>query len=189
MSISDGIVLSTFCREMKKTLPLVDEMDGKGVYFPLELAFPNWFLLMQILFPICTLIWRANNYVCRPERLWRGKMKVRRDTNYILMIVTGICTSGNMTERFFQQLVKNSDWISVKVLLYIVPRKMATLRIKRKPADLIKQNWGEHLRSKLAQTQMTPDQKRNISLNSLRKLRMEWKSNCLRSSVGRKTGF
>ena len=39
MSISDGLGLSIFCRKMEKARPMREEMDGKVVYFPPELAF------------------------------------------------------------------------------------------------------------------------------------------------------
>ena len=38
----------------------------KGVFFPPELAsFPLMNNMIKVLFPICTLIWRVNNYVSR----------------------------------------------------------------------------------------------------------------------------
>ena len=39
MSISDGFGPSIFCRKMEKARPMREEMDGKVVYFPPELAF------------------------------------------------------------------------------------------------------------------------------------------------------
>ena len=39
MSISDGLDLPIFCREMEKARPMRKEMDGKVAYFPLESAF------------------------------------------------------------------------------------------------------------------------------------------------------
>ena len=39
MSISDGLGPSIFCRKMEKARPMMEEMDGKVVYFPPELAF------------------------------------------------------------------------------------------------------------------------------------------------------
>ena len=39
MSISDGLGPSIFCRKMEKARPMMEEMDGKVVYFPPETAF------------------------------------------------------------------------------------------------------------------------------------------------------
>ena len=70
MSISDGLGPSIFCRKMEKARPMREEMDGKVVYFPPELALlPLMLYLSIVLFPICTLTWRANNYVSRQEKV------------------------------------------------------------------------------------------------------------------------
>ena len=39
MSISDGLGPSIFCRKMEKLRPMMEEMDGKAVYFPPESEF------------------------------------------------------------------------------------------------------------------------------------------------------
>ena len=39
MSIFDGLGPSIFCRKMEKARPMMEEMDGKVVYFPRESAF------------------------------------------------------------------------------------------------------------------------------------------------------
>ena len=39
MSISGGLGPSIVCRKMEKTRPMMEEMDGKVVYFPPESAF------------------------------------------------------------------------------------------------------------------------------------------------------
>ena len=68
MSISDGLGSSIFCRKMENARPMREEMDGKVVYFPPESALlPLMLYLWTVLFPICTLTWRANNYVSRQE--------------------------------------------------------------------------------------------------------------------------
>ena len=42
----------------------------KGVYFPPESAsFPLINNMIKVLFPICTLIWRVNNYVYRQGKV------------------------------------------------------------------------------------------------------------------------
>ena len=70
MSISDGLGPSTFCRKMEKARPMREEMDGSVVYFPPESALlPLTLYFLTVLFPICTLTWRANNYVSRRENV------------------------------------------------------------------------------------------------------------------------
>ena len=44
--------------------------ERKGVYFPPESAsFPLINNMIKVLFPICTLIWRVNNYVSRQGKV------------------------------------------------------------------------------------------------------------------------
>ena len=70
MSISDGLRSSIFCPNMEKTGPMREEMDGKVVYFPPESALlPLMLYFSTVLFPICTLTWRVNNYVSRQEKV------------------------------------------------------------------------------------------------------------------------
>ena len=50
----------------------------KGVYFPPELAsFPLIITMIKVLFPICTLIWRVNNYISRQGKVLIREMKVQ----------------------------------------------------------------------------------------------------------------
>ena len=70
MSISDGLGRSIFSRKREKARPLREEMDGKVVYFPPESALlPLMLYFSTVLFPICTLTWRVNNYVSRQENV------------------------------------------------------------------------------------------------------------------------
>ena len=79
MSISDGLGPSIFCRKMEKARPMRKEVDGKVVYFPPESALlPLMLYFSTVLFPICTLTWRANNYVSRREKVSIGETKVQR---------------------------------------------------------------------------------------------------------------
>ena len=69
-SNSDGLGPSIFCRKMEKARPMREEMDGRVVYFPPESALLSLMLyLSTVLFTICTLSWRANNYVSRQENV------------------------------------------------------------------------------------------------------------------------
>ena len=48
----------------------------KGVYFPPESAsFPLINIMVEVLFPICTLIWRVNIYVSAKERYKKEKLR------------------------------------------------------------------------------------------------------------------
>ena len=50
----------------------------KGVYFPPESAsFSLINNMIKVLFPICTLIWRVNNYVTRQGKVQKGEIKVQ----------------------------------------------------------------------------------------------------------------
>ena len=70
MSISEGLGPSIFCRKMEEARPMMEEMDGRVVYFPPESAFFNFDVLYsEVFFPICTLTWRVNNYVSRQEKV------------------------------------------------------------------------------------------------------------------------
>ena len=70
ISISDGLGTSIFRRKMEKARPMREEMDGKIVYFPPESALlPSMLYFSTVLFPICTLTWRVNNYVSRQEEV------------------------------------------------------------------------------------------------------------------------
>ena len=79
MSISDGLGPSIFCRKMEKARLMREEMDGKVVYFPPESALlPSMLYFSTVLFPICTVTWRVNNYVSRQEKVYVGETKVQR---------------------------------------------------------------------------------------------------------------
>ena len=70
MSISDGLGPSILCRKMEKARPMMEEMDGKVVYFPPESAYSAFDgLISEVLLPICTSIWRVNTYVSRQEKV------------------------------------------------------------------------------------------------------------------------
>ena len=70
MSIFDGLGPSISCRKMEKARPMKEEMDGKVVYFPPESALlPLMLYFSTVLFPICILTWRVNNYVSRQEKV------------------------------------------------------------------------------------------------------------------------
>ena len=55
-----------------------EKMDGKVIYFPPESAFSTLMLhFKKVLFPVCTLNWRVNNYVSRQEKVKKEKMKIQ----------------------------------------------------------------------------------------------------------------
>ena len=70
ISIFDGMGPSIFCRKIEKARPMREEMDRKVVYFAPESAFFNFdVILYKLLFLICTLTWRVNNFVSRREKV------------------------------------------------------------------------------------------------------------------------
>ena len=70
MSISEGLGPSIFCRKMEKGASYEEEMDERVGYFPPESAF-SYFdaIIYKVLFPICTLTWRADIFVSRQEKV------------------------------------------------------------------------------------------------------------------------
>ena len=49
---------------------MLEEMDGKVVYFPPESAYSDFDVLVyKVIFPICTLTWRVNIYVSLRENV------------------------------------------------------------------------------------------------------------------------
>ena len=53
----------------EKARPMMEEMDGNVFYFPPEWAFLTLMLCFEtVLFRICTLTWRVNNYVSRQQK-------------------------------------------------------------------------------------------------------------------------
>ena len=50
MSNSDGLGLAIFCRKMEKARPMMEEMDGKVVYFPPESAFLKCMKIQDTIF-------------------------------------------------------------------------------------------------------------------------------------------
>ena len=64
---------------MEKARPMMEEMDGKVVFFPARVGIPDFDVLMyEVLFPICTLNWRVNNKFSRQERVETGEVKVQK---------------------------------------------------------------------------------------------------------------
>ena len=70
MSISDGSDRTFSCRKMERTRSMREEMDGK-VFISRHSRhhFPLINNMIKVLFPICTLFWRVNNYVFRQGKV------------------------------------------------------------------------------------------------------------------------
>ena len=66
MPISDGSDRTFVCRKMEGTRSVREEMDGR-VFISRQSRHPSSLInnMIKVLFPICTLIWRVNNYVSR----------------------------------------------------------------------------------------------------------------------------
>ena len=69
MSISDGSDPYLFCRKMEKTRSVKEEVDGKCLFSARVGISPLINNLIEVLFPICTLIWRVNKYVSRQGKV------------------------------------------------------------------------------------------------------------------------
>ena len=78
MSISDGSDRTFFCRKMEKTRSVREEMDGR-VFMSRQNRHPVSLInnMIKVLFPICILIWRVNNYVSRQGKVEIGEIKVQ----------------------------------------------------------------------------------------------------------------
>ena len=69
MSISDRSDPYFFCRKMEKTRSVKEEVDGDCL-FPARVGIsPMINNMIEVLFPICTLIWRVNKYVSRQGKV------------------------------------------------------------------------------------------------------------------------
>ena len=82
MSISDGLDPYFYCRKMKKTWSMKEEMDGEVFISHQSRHFSFIDKMMKVLFHTCTLIWRVNNYVSR-----QGKGINRRNESTIFIII------------------------------------------------------------------------------------------------------
>ena len=80
MSISDGLDPYFFCRKMER-LSVKEEMDGEVFISRQSRHYPFVDNMIKVLFPICTLLWRVNNYVSR-----QGKGITRRNESTIIII-------------------------------------------------------------------------------------------------------
>ena len=69
MSICDGSHLYFFRQKMEKTRSVKEEMDGRVFISRKSWQFSFITNMIKVLFPICTLIWRVNNYVSRQGKV------------------------------------------------------------------------------------------------------------------------
>ena len=81
MSIFDGLDPSFFRRKIEKTQSIKKKMDGQVFISRQSRHFPFIDNMIKVLFPICTLIWRVNNYVSS-----QGKRINRRNESTIMII-------------------------------------------------------------------------------------------------------
>ena len=65
MSISDGLDTYFFRRMMEKTRSMKEEMDGEVFISRQSRNFSFIDNMIKVIFAICTLNWRVNNYVSR----------------------------------------------------------------------------------------------------------------------------
>ena len=81
MSILDGLDPYFFLSKDGKDAVYERRNGRKGVYFPPESAFLFLNIMIKVVFPICILNWRVNNYVPR-----QGKRMNRRNESIIIII-------------------------------------------------------------------------------------------------------
>ena len=147
MSISDGSNSSIFRRTIERTHPM-KKNGWEGVYFPPELAFRLWCLLIKVLL-ICTLAWRVNKYVFRQG-------KVIRNRNESTKLVT-FCPDDFKQSPFlfsYDTVLTNIQVdLSIKfnsvfnTVSFFPLLKMATLRNKRKLAAINREDHEKDLRN------------------------------------------
>ena len=75
MSIFDGLDPYFFHRKMEKTRSKKEEFDGEVFISRQSRHYPFTVIMINVLFPICTLIWRVNNYVSRQGKVKIGETK------------------------------------------------------------------------------------------------------------------
>ena len=76
MSISDGLDPHILRRKMERKRAVKEEMD-REVFFPAPVdIFPFAGKMSKVLFPICTLIWRVNDYVSLQGKVYIRDLKV-----------------------------------------------------------------------------------------------------------------
>ena len=73
MSIFDGLDPYFFCRKMENTRSMKQEMDGEVFNSRQSRHFPFIHNMIKVLFPVCTSIWRVNNYVSRQGKGINGR--------------------------------------------------------------------------------------------------------------------
>ena len=78
MSISDGSDPYFFRQKMQMTRPMKGEMDGEVFIFHQSFFFSVVNSMVKVLFPVCTLTWRVNNYVSRQGKVmnWRNESTI-----------------------------------------------------------------------------------------------------------------
>ena len=84
MSFSDGFGPYFFRRKMEKTRSMREEMDGQVFISRQSQHFSFIDDMIKVLFPIFTLIWRANN--C-DSRQGKDKKKGKRKYHYFYVII------------------------------------------------------------------------------------------------------
>ena len=82
MSTSEGLDSYLFCRKMERAQSMKEQKWMARCLLPRQSR--HFFFIdnaIKVLFPICTLIWRVNNYVSR-----QGKSIDRRNESIIIII-------------------------------------------------------------------------------------------------------
>ena len=122
MSISDGLGPSIFCRKMEKARPMMEEMDGKVVYFLQSRHFWRWcndvrstfshlyldLAVIQLCFPPGKGINRRNENTKKGQIFYYCK---------VLMIIFQYCISRRCYSKLLKYRNRFSFWKNNQVLL------------------------------------------------------------------------
>ena len=90
LSMSNGLGPFIFCRRMASTRPKMEEMDGNGVFFPRQSAFPLWVVPMKVPCPKCILTGSVHNYVSRQEKGIYKIIESRKTQIFVLLRLSSI---------------------------------------------------------------------------------------------------
>ena len=97
MSTCDGLGPSIFSQKMKKASPMKEKTAGKVVFFSRQSRHSDFdVVIYKIVFPICTLTQRVNNYVSRQGNGKKKKNESTKDNEIVI-----ICGTDYITQYFY----------------------------------------------------------------------------------------
>ena len=76
MSVFDGMEPYFFRPNMENTRSMKEEMDGEVFISRQSWHYPFVDNMIKVIFPICTFIWRVNNYVTSQGKVYIAEKEV-----------------------------------------------------------------------------------------------------------------